>query len=95
MRRPVDRSGQPCVQRTMTTAMTMTMTMTKTMMAGAFVALIQTGSTAHAGATWCGSVYGPDGGYVTCAYVTQEQCIAAVRGVGGICYPNPAAHAAR
>ena len=93
MQRPVDRSGQPCVQRTMTT--TMTMKMTKTMMAGAFVALIQTGSAAHARATWCGSVYGPDGGYVTCAYVTQEQCIAAVRGVGGICYPNPAAHAAR
>lgn len=48
------------------------------------------GSTlAYAGDAWCGSIYGPDGGYVTCAYKDLEQCVAATRGVGGICYVNP------
>jgi hypothetical protein len=44
---------------------------------------------AQAGNAWCGSVYGPDGGYVTCDYRDQEQCRMAVSGVGGICYLSP------
>ena len=57
----------------------------------AVLALIILGGTpALADGVWCGSMYGPDGGYVTCAYATREQCIAAANGVHGVCYENPA-----
>jgi hypothetical protein len=48
------------------------------------------GDAALADSAWCASIYGPDGGYVTCAYATRDQCVAAASGVGGICHPNPA-----
>jgi hypothetical protein len=40
-------------------------------------------------AAWCASVTGPDGGFVSCGYVSWQQCRAAVSGQGGICYPEP------
>ena len=51
---------------------------------------------ARAGAPWCASITGPEGGYVSCSYVTWQQCQAALSGLGGICYMNPAGeHSAR
>lgn len=38
---------------------------------------------------WCASVQGPDGGYVSCGYVSYDQCVAALSGIGGVCHPNP------
>ena len=38
---------------------------------------------------WCALVQGPDGGYVSCAYATWQQCQAALSGLGGICHRNP------
>jgi hypothetical protein len=62
-----------------------------TMRAGLlFIAIIGGDAPALADGAWCGSMYGPDGGYVTCTYATREQCVAAASGVGGICYENPA-----
>ena len=55
-----------------------------------FIAVIGGDAPALADGAWCGSMYGPDGGYVTCTYATREQCVAAASGVGGICYENPA-----
>ena len=55
-----------------------------------FIPVIGGNAPALADGAWCGSMYGPDGGYVTCTYATREQCIAAASGVGGICYQNPA-----
>jgi hypothetical protein len=55
-----------------------------------FMALILGSAPAFADSAWCGSMYGPDGGYVTCSYATREQCIVAANGVGGVCYENPA-----
>jgi hypothetical protein len=54
------------------------------------IALILGSAPALADSAWCGSMYGPDGGYVTCAYASREQCIVAANGVGGVCYENPA-----
>jgi len=54
-----------------------------------FVVLSAGGSKALAENAWCGSMYGPDGGYVTCVYRDHEQCRMAISGVGGICYLNP------
>ena len=50
-------------------------------------ALVAAPSRAQAG--WCASVTGPDGGFVTCGYVSWQQCRAALSGQGGICYPEP------
>jgi hypothetical protein len=55
-----------------------------------FIAVIGGDAPARADGAWCGSMYGPDGGYVSCAYATREQCVAAASGVGGICFENPA-----
>jgi hypothetical protein len=55
-----------------------------------FIAIIGGDAPARADGAWCGSMYGPDGGYVTCTYATREQCVAAASGVGGICFENPA-----
>jgi hypothetical protein len=55
-----------------------------------FIAIIGGDAPALADGAWCGSMYGPDGGYVTCPYATREQCMMAASGVGGVCYPNPA-----
>src|SRR6266700_898082 len=55
-----------------------------------FIALILGDAPALADGAWCGSMYGPDGGYVTCTYATREQCLVAASGAGGICYENPA-----
>ena len=57
---------------------------------------LATVSPARAGAPWCASVTGPEGGYVSCSYVSWQQCQAALSGLGGICYMNPAgAHPVR
>jgi hypothetical protein len=37
---------------------------------------------------WC-SAYWNSGNARTCAFVTQEQCMDTVRGIGGYCYTNP------
>jgi hypothetical protein len=55
-----------------------------------FMALTGADTPALADSAWCGSMYGPDGGYVTCTYATREQCVVAASGVGGVCYENPA-----
>jgi len=44
---------------------------------------------ARAEGPWCASVTGPDGGYVLCNYASWDQCVATLRGIGGICHPNP------
>ena len=61
----------------------------------AFASLVAFGtlaavSPARAGAPWCASITGPEGGYVSCSYVSWQQCQAALSGLGGICYMNPA-----
>jgi hypothetical protein len=39
---------------------------------------------------WCALYFGDGlGGTTTCYFVTQEQCLATVSGVGGYCMPNP------
>jgi hypothetical protein len=53
----------------------------------AVAALIAAPSRAQA--SWCASAFGPDGGFVSCAYATWPQCRAAVSGQGGICYATP------
>jgi hypothetical protein len=44
---------------------------------------------------WCAHYTGMDyGGAISCGYVTREQCMASVSGVGGFCeqnFPQPAA----
>ena len=55
-----------------------------------FMAIVGGNAPALADGAWCGSMYGPDGGYVTCSYATREQCVVAASGVGGVCYENPA-----
>jgi len=37
---------------------------------------------------WC-AIYGGEGGYQNCYFMTLEQCQAAVSGTGGFCTPNP------
>lgn len=54
------------------------------------IAFIEADAPAFADSAWCASIYGPDGGYVTCAYATRDQCTVAASGVGGVCYGNPA-----
>jgi hypothetical protein len=43
---------------------------------------------------WCAHYTGMDyGGAISCGYVTREQCMASVSGVGGFCeqnFPQPA-----
>ncbi len=38
---------------------------------------------------WCAAYIGPARGVVTCGFVTWEQCMATVHGVGGFCQRNP------
>jgi hypothetical protein len=38
---------------------------------------------------WCASYTGRDRGVETCGYVSFQQCLATVHGVGGFCRPNP------
>ena len=49
--------------------------------------------TGHAAAEveypWCAAYTGKARGVVTCGFVTREQCLATVYGVGGFCQPNP------
>ncbi len=37
---------------------------------------------------WCADL-GKDIGATNCGFVTREQCMATVSGVGGFCMPNP------
>jgi hypothetical protein len=46
-------------------------------------------ASARADGRWCASVQGPDGGFVSCAYSSWQQCQAALSGQGGICYRSP------
>ena len=63
------------------------------------IALATTGTTPAAAQTpwypWCAHYTGMDyGGAIACGYVTREQCMASVSGVGGFCeqnFPPPAA----
>jgi hypothetical protein len=77
MRRRVDHNGRAGVSAVARTGLL-------------FIALIGGNAPAHADGAWCGAMSGPDGGYVTCAYATREQCIVAASGVGGVCFENPA-----
>jgi hypothetical protein len=45
-------------------------------------------SPALARGNWC-AVAGGSAQYSNCGYYTFRQCLAAVRGVGGTCQPNP------
>jgi hypothetical protein len=38
---------------------------------------------------WCAE-YGSRSGGVNCGFVTYQQCLATISGVGGYCYQNPA-----
>ena len=39
---------------------------------------------------WCSRYDWPrDGGAISCAFASWEQCMDTVRGIGGICYMNP------
>jgi hypothetical protein len=38
---------------------------------------------------WCAAYTGPARGVVTCGYVSWQQCMATVHGVGGFCQMNP------
>jgi hypothetical protein len=62
---------------------------------GVAIAAALTGAPAHGQARWCASVQGPDGGFVSCGYVSWQQCRAALSGQGGICHRDPAAGANR
>ena len=53
-------------------------------LAGAFAST----SPAMARGSWCATT-GGSAAYTNCGYHTFHQCLAAVRGVGGTCQPNP------
>ena len=56
---------------------------------GVFAAIVCTGKPAEAqNRPWC-AYYNFKGGATNCGWVTFEQCLAAVSGVGGSCGPNP------
>ena len=38
---------------------------------------------------WCAAYTGRARGVVTCGFVTRQQCMATVHGVGGFCQMNP------
>jgi Protein of unknown function (DUF3551) len=38
---------------------------------------------------WCSRYYWPRGGAISCAFVSWEQCMETVSGIGGLCYQNP------
>ena len=38
---------------------------------------------------WCAAYTGRDRGVITCGFVTWDQCMATVSGVGGFCHRNP------
>jgi hypothetical protein len=56
---------------------------------GVFVAMIC--SAQFAEANWCAH-YNVGGGSTNCGFKTHQQCLAAVRGVGGSCGPSPHGH---
>ena len=47
--------------------------------------------TQPAAANWCAH-YNLGGGSANCGFKTHQQCLAAVRGVGGSCGPSPHGH---
>lgn len=61
--------------------------------AAALLLLIAGNATASAQADpyhWCALYYGDGlGGTTSCYFVTQQQCLATVSGIGGYCMPNP------
>lgn len=38
---------------------------------------------------WCAYISAPQGGWNQCGFVTFEQCLATISGVGGRCFENP------
>jgi hypothetical protein len=38
---------------------------------------------------WCAYYTGRDGGATNCGFVTYQQCMATISGIGGNCQPNP------
>ena len=38
---------------------------------------------------WCAHYGARDDGGINCGFITYEQCLATISGVGGICQPNP------
>jgi len=38
---------------------------------------------------WCAYYSGRAGGATNCGFVTYEQCLATISGIGGWCGPNP------
>lgn len=55
----------------------------------AFVGMIC--SAQFAAANWCAH-YNLGGGSANCGFKTHQQCLAAIRGVGGSCGPSPHGH---
>ena len=57
---------------------------------GAFAAIVCIEKPAEAqNRPWCAYYNFKEGGATNCGWVTFEQCLAAVSGVGGSCGPNP------
>jgi Protein of unknown function (DUF3551) len=38
---------------------------------------------------WCAAYYIGQGGARSCAFLTRDQCMASLGGIGGYCYENP------
>lgn len=58
----------------------------------ALAALAAGASTSPAGAEeypWCAYYAGRNGGATNCGFVSYEQCMATLSGIGGNCQPNP------
>jgi hypothetical protein len=72
----------------------MTITNLRTLALGAFalaaaVSLESGKASAEVEYPWCAAYTGKDRGVVTCGFVTWDQCMATVSGVGGFCQRNP------
>ena len=64
-------------------------TIATALMAGAFLLTAARPGGAAYNLPWCAQFY-TQGQVKSCAYVTYEQCLATIRGVGGVCVRNAA-----
>jgi hypothetical protein len=58
----------------------------------ALAAMAAAASMSPAGAEeypWCAYYTGREGGATNCGFVSYQQCMATVTGIGGNCQPNP------
>jgi hypothetical protein len=62
--------------------------MKKLVLIGAVAALGLSATPASAEAPWCAVSSGRDS-FENCGYFTHRQCLTAMSGVGGYCFPNP------